>query len=228
MKINCKIADDLLPLYLDDICSDDSRTALDKHLKECAVCRAKLTRMQSGIIDDIQAEKSVPKLANYAKKVRKHKIQVIALVIFVTIIASVALALIYLTIRDMHERSAPHIFELEAGTYNLAAGNLETLSEEINKYVLYTNDAEITVTVRSEGNFQGTVMLWDAAYNSNFIQISDVNEEENTCTFISLSAARRYKITCDNLDGATITVSASQTISFWNSLKSVIYELIRG
>lgn len=226
MKISCRIADDLLPLYLDDSCSEDSRAALEEHLKECPSCRAKLARMQSGIMDDIQVEKSAPKLASYAKKVRNHRIRIAILVVLVTIIASAVLALGYLTVRDMRHQSTPILTEVEVGTYNLTANDLETTAEEIEQYVFYTNYTQIRVTVQSDVGFQGTVMLWDTSDSNNFIQIADVNEKTNTCTFSCASAARRYRITCENLDGATITVSEGRTISFWNSLKSVFTEII--
>jgi len=228
MNINCKIAEDLLPLYLDDSCSEDSRTALEYHLQNCQACRTKMARMQSGITDSIQMEKSVPELTKYSKKVRNHRIQIAVLVTFFTIILSAIFALSFLALRDMHKQSSPHVFKVEAGTYNLAVGDLETQAEKINQYVLYTNNAEIAVTVQGEGSFQGSVMLWDTENSRNFIQTSDVNEKTNTCTFMSLSAAKRYKITCNNLDGTTITVSEGRTISFWSSLKSVLNEIIRG
>ena len=53
MNISCKIAEDLLPLYLDNSCSEDSRTALEEHLNGCPSCCAKLKRMQSDITDGI-------------------------------------------------------------------------------------------------------------------------------------------------------------------------------
>ena len=45
MNISCKIAEDLLPLYLDNSCSEDSQAALEEHLKDCPSCRMKLNRM---------------------------------------------------------------------------------------------------------------------------------------------------------------------------------------
>ena len=42
MKLNCEIVQDLLPLYLDAVCSPASRDAVEAHLKECANCRAQL------------------------------------------------------------------------------------------------------------------------------------------------------------------------------------------
>lgn len=35
MKITCNIIDDLLPLYVDDMVSEDSRKLVEEHLKEC-------------------------------------------------------------------------------------------------------------------------------------------------------------------------------------------------
>lgn len=222
MKISCKIAEDLLPLYLDDSCSEDSRAALEEHLKECPSCRAELARMQNDITDNIRAERSAPALAAYARKVRKHRIRMAVSVTFVTVIASAVLALGYLTVQDMYNQRSPHIHEAEAGTCNLTSADLETSAEEIGQYVFYTNYTQIEVTVRKSGSAQGTVMLWDTTNEDSFIQIANVNEKTESITFVNLSSANRYKITCENLEGAAITVSEGRTVSFWKSLKSVL------
>ena len=39
MKINCDIIEDLIPLYLDDVCSDQSKKAVEDHIKECKRCK---------------------------------------------------------------------------------------------------------------------------------------------------------------------------------------------
>ncbi|MBQ9252382.1 MAG: zf-HC2 domain-containing protein [Clostridia bacterium] len=58
MKIDCEIIRDLLPLYVDDICSDQSRQAVDEHLRECAECKQMLHQLQATEIEtDLQAEK---------------------------------------------------------------------------------------------------------------------------------------------------------------------------
>ena len=226
MNISCKIAEDLLPLYLDDSCSEDSRIALEEHLNGCPSCRAKLDRMQSNVTDDIHMKKSVPKLADYAKKVRNHRIRVAVFVVFVTIISSAVLALGYLTVRDMYIQSSPVIFEVEPETYNLISNDLETTAEEIGQYIFYTNYSQIKVTVQDDDSFQGTIMLWNTANSSDFIRIYNVSEKAASCTFTGLSSSNRYQITCDNLDGAKITVSEGRTISFWHSLGSVLRDII--
>ena len=35
MKISCNIIEDLLPLYVDDMVSEDSRQLVEEHLKAC-------------------------------------------------------------------------------------------------------------------------------------------------------------------------------------------------
>ena len=39
MKLNCAIVQDLLPLYADDLCSDETTEAVRAHLAECDDCR---------------------------------------------------------------------------------------------------------------------------------------------------------------------------------------------
>lgn len=49
MKITCDIIQDLLPLYCDRVCSEDSKQAIEAHLQECEQCREDLLRMQEDI-----------------------------------------------------------------------------------------------------------------------------------------------------------------------------------
>ncbi len=50
--ITCKVIEDLLPLYADEICSDDSRTIIKHHIAECTECREKLEAMKTKIVSD--------------------------------------------------------------------------------------------------------------------------------------------------------------------------------
>lgn len=45
MKISCEIIKDLLPLYHDGVCSNDSRTLVAEHLAHCDSCKAELQVM---------------------------------------------------------------------------------------------------------------------------------------------------------------------------------------
>ena len=35
MKLSCEIVQDLLPLFADEVCSEQSRQAVTDHLREC-------------------------------------------------------------------------------------------------------------------------------------------------------------------------------------------------
>jgi len=49
-RITCGIAEDLLPLYIDGCCSEDSRQVLEEHLETCKKCKEKYAHMQKEII----------------------------------------------------------------------------------------------------------------------------------------------------------------------------------
>lgn len=50
MKITCKVIESLLPMYVDDLASEDSVLLVEEHLKECESCRNKMKELQEGDI----------------------------------------------------------------------------------------------------------------------------------------------------------------------------------
>ena len=46
MNLACKVIEDLLPLYCDGACSEETRALIEAHLQECASCRAYLAKIQ--------------------------------------------------------------------------------------------------------------------------------------------------------------------------------------
>ena len=58
MKNSCEVIRDLLPLYADDACSDDSRRMVEEHLAECPECGGMLKRLRNEEIESgLQMEK---------------------------------------------------------------------------------------------------------------------------------------------------------------------------
>lgn len=53
MKLPCKVVEDLLPLYYDGICSEESAALVDAHLKDCPCC--------SRLLSDLRLELTLPK-----------------------------------------------------------------------------------------------------------------------------------------------------------------------
>ena len=46
-RLPCYIVSDLLPLYQDDILSEQTKKDIDKHLTECRECQKKMAAMKT-------------------------------------------------------------------------------------------------------------------------------------------------------------------------------------
>lgn len=226
MKINCNIVEDLLPLYLDGACSNDSKAALDTHLAECESCRKKLERMRKNesILPEQKDDNEIL-LKDYAKKIKRHRHRVVLLSILICVVSACVLALLFLTFRDMRIRANPHIPSVEDGVYNLTESDLETTTEEIGQYILFTNYEKIKVQIQKGADYSGEVYLWTADYDEPILY-GKVDPATNSCTFQNLSSAYRYRISLDEeAETFSVSVSDGRDVSFWNSLKSVLSEI---
>ncbi len=67
----CKIICDLLPLYCEDMLSEESRMFVEEHLRDCEACRAELEKMKSS---DIKRENT--ELRNFKSAMRRFKIPI--------------------------------------------------------------------------------------------------------------------------------------------------------
>ena len=47
--MNCNVIGDLLPLYIDECCSDDTKTLVETHAESCPRCKAMLAQMRQDI-----------------------------------------------------------------------------------------------------------------------------------------------------------------------------------
>ena len=49
MNLSCGIIKDLLPLYFDGVCSNDSKAIVEEHIKTCDSCKAELLGMEMSL-----------------------------------------------------------------------------------------------------------------------------------------------------------------------------------
>lgn len=54
--MKCEIIRDLLPLYVDGACSEESRKAVEEHIAGCEACRQELGKMKRGVDLDVVEE----------------------------------------------------------------------------------------------------------------------------------------------------------------------------
>ena len=84
MKLSCKIVEDLLPLYVDHVCSDQTKSAVEEHLQECEECKRLLKSSCEVTVLDIQPEKTTADRAAVRsfKKIRRRWLSSLLLVVF--------------------------------------------------------------------------------------------------------------------------------------------------
>ena len=87
----CGIIKDLLPLYIDDVCNEESKQAVETHLSECETCRKCYEAMRE--TDSIDGAKSGDskelEMADSLKQVKKRINNRIAKIVFCVVAAAV-------------------------------------------------------------------------------------------------------------------------------------------
>lgn len=72
MKRECEIVRDILPLYVDDACSDASREIVEAHLKECPDCAAYLEQIRASEAEDGLKEERTLVIENQARRFKRR------------------------------------------------------------------------------------------------------------------------------------------------------------
>ncbi len=72
MKYSCNMIRDLLPLYADRVCSEESREIVAEHLSECGDCSAILQRLQRTEIETTLREEKTSILRRQAQRLRRR------------------------------------------------------------------------------------------------------------------------------------------------------------
>lgn len=88
-KNNCGLIKDILPLYADEVCSEESRKAVAEHISECPECRRELEKMGRSIA--IGADKDIKVIKRIRRRIWIERITIIS--VCVVIILSVTFAL---------------------------------------------------------------------------------------------------------------------------------------
>lgn len=91
MDVTCNVIEDLLPLYADGICSEDTRTIIEHHIAVCPECREKLEAMTA----KLEKNEKKARIDNPFKKVRNHYLRLVAVTLLVCAIIIVPLGTVF-------------------------------------------------------------------------------------------------------------------------------------
>ncbi|MFJ7637727.1 zf-HC2 domain-containing protein [Peribacillus sp. NPDC097225] len=83
-EVKCTIIQDVLPLYMDEVVSQDTKEMVDQHLQHCEKCQKEYETMKQKLY--IPAENKAPIIKKINKKWRKKKVIISFASIFVTAI----------------------------------------------------------------------------------------------------------------------------------------------
>ena len=164
MKISCSIIRDLLPLYAEDLASEDTRALVDEHLRECEDC----TR-QFGIIRkaaQIPVDVDAGALKRVENTIRRKRVLTVltALMLTVTIVLGSALLLdarIYLTA----EQAVDSVELLEDGSvfirltnYVIGSGSSRYSDNNIG-FISWTNLSKLLFGSKDRASYEEFVSM---------------------------------------------------------------------
>ena len=139
MKISCDIVLDLLPLYYDDVCNQNSKKAVEEHLAECKSCKGVFEKMNNNMIDNFLQKERNDIVLHHAKAVKRVSLvfgigaaAVLAVPILISLIVNLAtgraLDWFFIVLTALMTLASvtvvPLIFEKERGLWALGSFTL--------------------------------------------------------------------------------------------------------
>ena len=96
-KINCNVIQDILPLYIEDAVSEDTKELVEEHLQNCEICQRVYHETKADLENDMKIYAQTKEnsneandLKNFRKFLKKKKTKTILLSIAATIVCFLA------------------------------------------------------------------------------------------------------------------------------------------
>ena len=84
MKVTCHVIKDMLPLYSENMLSEDSRKMVEEHIEQCQDCKNDLNDMRT--FNEVPVNRDVTPLLKIKSTLRKKKIQTVILSVLFSMI----------------------------------------------------------------------------------------------------------------------------------------------
>lgn len=157
MKLTCNVIRDLLPLYVENIASDDTRALVEEHINLCTDCKKQLKEMQ--MPNKLPPDTDATLLKKLKRKLSMKKIQTVILSVMIALAVAIT-ALAYLT----------------APNYLPYSGNLMSLKENSDGTILATfNDKVSGYSIGYDFSRDGSgyvyrITVWNNLWNQYIIK----------------------------------------------------------
>ena len=107
-KISCGIIEDLIPLYKENLCSDESRALVEEHISECESCRALAESVEPPKVAELSDADEQKPFKKVNSKLKRSRLKVIILSV---LLAVIVFPLLYLTAGQMFRWNGAISFE---------------------------------------------------------------------------------------------------------------------
>ncbi|MDR1542385.1 MAG: zf-HC2 domain-containing protein [Clostridiales bacterium] len=103
MNISCEVIKDLLPLYHDGVCSDESKSMVEEHLLGCDGCKIELQAIADTFsVDNAQRNLKDAEIVNkLSKRWRKGMTKSLLKGVLITVAVVAAVALVLFVFMDV-------------------------------------------------------------------------------------------------------------------------------
>lgn len=114
MKVPCNIIEDLLPLYHDNVCSEESRAMVKEHLQTCEKCRTLLAMMddnieEAALVNDDRPIRAMKKAWDRTKKKSFHRGMRIGITV-IAVIALLVLAVLFVPVSRHYNKTYTNVY----------------------------------------------------------------------------------------------------------------------
>ncbi|WP_010170572.1 zf-HC2 domain-containing protein [Bacillus coahuilensis] len=175
MKISCNMIRDLLPLYVEDLASQDTRDLVEEHIASCENCKKRLEEMRT--FEEPPVDTDIAPLRNLQNTLRKKKLQTIILSVMVTLVFAVV-TIAYLTTPAYipYNEYAVSIIEKDDGTVLLNFSE-EVSGFNVNQYPAADNSGYVYDITTWE-------TIWQQKINKNDLDNTVLNPNGETVASI--------------------------------------------
>jgi len=216
----CYLIRDLLPSYIDEVCSEETNDMIKNHLNECEECR----KVYESMTEDIPGEKTDTNSEEYDKSVIKKVSRDVkrksnrSTVIFGVIIAALILVFIFINLplipvgsRDLYANIYKPAVELDKATvrYNKVPENSVLIYDDSLGKDL--DEEEFHKIIFKDGTKEKSNVIYYATEDINLWEISIVDIESD-------KPIRRYKTKTVEYDGKNVMALYGVKTSIFGSL----------
>lgn len=92
-KISCNVIRDLLPLYEDGICSDETKKLVENHISECSVCKTELESFKKCPVISETGSKEFEAVKKAGKKIKKSRKKAVIKAVCISLVVCIALGI---------------------------------------------------------------------------------------------------------------------------------------